>query len=112
MSSNVSPIDSVFRALSDPTRRQVLQRLAKGPASVSVLAEPFAMAMPSLVQHLKVLEECGLVHSEKKGRVRTYHLIPQRLKQAEEWLARQRSLWEQRLDRLDEYLLNLKEPPQ
>jgi DNA-binding transcriptional ArsR family regulator len=102
-------IDGVFRALSDPTRRQVLERLGRSPASVSELAAPFAMALPSFVQHLRVLEGCGLVRSEKRGRVRTYRLAPRRLRLAEDWLARQRTLWERRLDRLDDYLVALQE---
>lgn len=103
------PVDRVFRALSDPTRLRVLERLSRGPASVSELAEPFDMALPSFVQHLKVLEGCGVVRSRKAGRVRTYRLAPERLRLAEEWLARQRALWERRLDQLDEYLMELKE---
>jgi DNA-binding transcriptional ArsR family regulator len=102
-------IDDVFRALGDPTRRQVLERLGLSPASVSELAEPFDMALPSFMQHLKLLEDCRLVDSTKVGRVRTYRLIPQRLKLAEDWLTRQRSVWERRLDRLDDYLRKLKE---
>lgn len=104
-----SPDDNVFRALSDPTRRRVLERLARGRASVSELARPFDMALPSFVAHLKVLEESGLVRSAKTGRVRTYRLVPQRLRLAEDWLAGQRVEWERRLDRLDDYLLQLKE---
>jgi DNA-binding transcriptional ArsR family regulator len=104
-----SVIDGVFRALSDPTRRQVLERLSRSPSSVSELAAPFGMALPSFVQHLRVLEESGLVRSEKRGRVRTYELVGASLQLAEDWLGRQRSLWEQRLDQLDEYLLRLKE---
>lgn len=103
------PIDSVFRALSDPTRRRVLERLTRSPASVSELAAPFKMALPSFVEHMKVLEGSGLVRSRKVGRVRTYQLAPKRLRLAENWLARQRQLWERRLDQLDEYLLALKE---
>lgn len=101
--------DSVFRALADPTRRGVLARLSRSPASVSELAEPFAMALPSFVGHLRVLEESGLVSSSKAGRVRTYRLVPGRLRVAEDWLAGQRGLWEKRLDQLDDYLLDLKE---
>jgi DNA-binding transcriptional ArsR family regulator len=86
-----------------------MERLARSPASVSELAEPFAMALPSFVQHLKTLESCGLVRSRKTGRVRVYRIAPRRLKVAEDWLARQRSMWERRLDRLDAYLLELKE---
>ena len=101
------PIDDVFRALSDRTRRQVLARLSQGPASVSDLAGPFDMALPSFIQHLQILERCGLVDSRKHGRVRTYRLVPERMKLAEEWLAQQRSLWERRLDQLDDYLLDM-----
>lgn len=109
---SAEPIDSIFKALSDPTRRRVLERLGQRPASVSELAEPFDMALPSFVQHLRVLEESGLVTSKKQGRVRTYALEAQRLRQAEDWLAHQRELWERRLDQMDEYLLKLKEQQQ
>jgi DNA-binding transcriptional ArsR family regulator len=102
-------LDRVFRALGDPTRRAVLRRLGAGSAPVSELARPFGMALPSFTQHLGVLEECGLVRSRKVGRVRTYRLVPQPLKAAERWMAQQRALWERRLDRLDKYLLELKE---
>lgn len=105
------PVDDVFRALADPTRRHVLARLSRSPASVSELAEPFDMALPSFVEHLRVLEGCGLVRSKKTGRVRTYRLAPKRLRLAEDWLAEQRTLWERRLDQLDTYLLGLKEKP-
>jgi len=91
MSRTIARVDSVFQALSDPTRRRVIERLSKGPASVSELAEPFAMAFPSFVQHLAVLEHGGLVRSTKTGRVRTYRLVPRALKLAEDWLSRQRS---------------------
>jgi len=107
--SHADPADAVFRALSDPTRRRVLERLSRSPASVKELAEPFNMALPSFVQHLSVLEACRLVRSTKTGRVRTYQLVPQRLKLAEDWLSGQRDLWERRLNQLDEYLLKLKE---
>lgn len=105
------PIDDVFRALADPTRRHVLARLSRSPASVSELAEPFDMALPSFVEHLRMLEGCGLVRSKKTGRVRTYRLAPKRLRLAEDWLAQQRMLWGRRLDQLDTYLLGLKEKP-
>ena len=103
------PIDHVFRALSDPTRRHVLERLSRSPASVSELAAPFDMALPSFVQHMGILEDCGLVQSRKMGRVRTYEIVPKRLKLAEDWMVRQRALWEKRLDQLDTYLITLKE---
>lgn len=102
-------IDGIFRALSDPTRRNVLERLSARQASVSELAAPYRMALPSFVEHLRVLEGAGLVSSRKVGRVRTYRLAPERLKLAEDWLGRQRTLWERRLDRLDDYLLLMKE---
>ncbi len=102
-------IDGIFKALSDPTRRHVLERLSARPASVSELAAPYRMALPSFVEHLKVLEKSGLVRSRKAGRVRTYSLAPEQLKLAEDWLGKQRTLWERRLDRLDAYLLTMKE---
>ena len=102
-------LDHVFRALGDPTRRAVLNRLSGGPAAVSELARPFDMALPSFTQHLAVLEACGLVRSRKTGRVRTYRLVPQPLKAAERWMTEQRALWERRLDQLDNYLMETKE---
>lgn len=102
-------VDRIFRALSDPTRRNVLERLTSRPASVSELAAPYGMALPSFVEHLKVLEGSGLVRSHKTGRVRTYELAAEQLKLAEDWLGRQRTLWERRLDQLDSYLMKLKE---
>lgn len=100
-------LDRVFRALSDPTRRRVIERLVSGSASTSTLAQPFAMALPSFTQHLGVLERAGLVTSTKSGRVRTYELVPGALAVADGWLAEQRSLWERRLDQLDELLATL-----
>jgi DNA-binding transcriptional ArsR family regulator len=102
-------VEQVFRALADPTRRGVIERLARRPASASELAAPVEMALPSFVEHLRILEGCGLIRSKKTGRVRTYTLVPKRLQIAEGWLARQRSLWERRLDQLDAYLMELKE---
>jgi DNA-binding transcriptional ArsR family regulator len=102
-------LTSVFQALSDPTRRAVIQRLTRGPTPVTELARPFTMALPSFSQHLSVLESCGLVCSKKVGRVRTYRLAPDPLRKAEHWMARQRSQWEQRLDQLDDYANQLQE---
>ena len=107
MPNQAAPLDRVFRALGDPTRRAVLHRLCGGTATVSELAQPFDMAMPSFLQHLDVLEDCGLVRSEKSGRVRTYRVTPAPLRAAEKWMGAQRELWERRLDQLDEYLLAL-----
>jgi DNA-binding transcriptional ArsR family regulator len=106
---NPPPIDGIFRALADPTRRRVVERLNRSPASVSELAQPFEMALPSFIEHLKVLEGCGLVRSEKVGRIRTYQLAPEPLQLAENWLAEQRALWERRLDQFDAYVMKLKE---
>ncbi len=110
MANHEHQLDHVFRALSDPTRRAVLERLTRGPAAVSELARPFDMALPSFTQHLGVLERSGLVTSRKLGRVRTYRIAPKPLKAAEHWMARQRSLWQARLDQLDRYLTEDKEP--
>ena len=99
--------DKVFHALSNPTRRKVLERLSSGPATVSDLAAPFDMQLPSFVQHLSVLEQSRLVTSRKEGRVRTYTLAPERLKVAEDWLSERRTLWEARLDRFDDYVTQL-----
>jgi DNA-binding transcriptional ArsR family regulator len=100
-------VDAVFRALADPTRRQVVARLTRGDASVSELAAPFDMALPSFVQHLSVLEESGVVRSTKIGRVRTFKLVPKRLKVVENWLGAQRDIWEQRADRFERYVTEL-----
>lgn len=102
-------LDQVFHALADPTRRAVLERLARGPAAMSDLASPFSMALPSFSQHLDVLERCGLVKSRKVGRVRTFRLARGGMHVAETWLDRQRTRWEQRLDQLDDYLHALTE---
>jgi DNA-binding transcriptional ArsR family regulator len=102
-------LDHVFYALGDPTRRAVLERLSKKPAPVSELAALFDMALPSFMQHLNVLEDCGLARSHKTGRVRTYQLEPKALKAAEQWMAKHRAIWETRLDQLDHYLNTMKE---
>lgn len=103
------PTEAVFRALGNETRMAVVSRLSRGPASVSELAQPFDMALPSFLQHLDVLEESGLVRSVKVGRVRVCRLSPRPLRSAESWISGQRAVWEQRLDQLDDYLLELKE---
>jgi DNA-binding transcriptional ArsR family regulator len=101
--------DDVFHALSNPTRRKVLEQLSAGPATVSELAAPFDMKLPSFVQHLSVLEQSRLVTSKKRGRVRTYEIAPERFKVAESWLTERRREWEARLDRFDQYVKHLKE---
>ena len=97
-------LDRVFHALADGTRRAMVERLSRGPASVSQLAEPFAMSLPAVVQHLGVLEDAGIVTSHKVGRVRTVQLAPDALGPAGTWIGRQRLPAEKRLDRLGEYL--------
>ena len=102
-------VDDVFYALSNSTRRKVLEQLSIGPATVSELAAPFDMKLPSFVQHLSVLEQSRLVKSKKRGRVRTYEIAPERFKAAEDWLTERRRVWASRLDRFDEYVKQLKE---
>lgn len=109
MPNHQQQLSRVFQALSNPTRLAVLERLSRGPAAMSDLAQPFDMALPSFAQHLGLLEECGLVRSQKRGRVRIYRLAPQRLRAAEQWMAKQRAFWERRLDQLDRFLINDKE---
>ena len=101
--------DDVFHALSNPTRRKVLEQLSVGPATVSELAAPFDMQLPSFVQHLAVLEQSRLVRSKKSGRVRTYEIVPERFRVVEDWLTARRELWEARLHRFDQYVKQLKE---
>ena len=100
-------LDHVFHALSDPTRRAIVHRLGRGPASVSELAKPFAMAMPSFLQHLRVLEDSRLIRSEKAGRVRTCEMQRSAFSVAEGWLAEQRALWEGRLYRMEAHVATL-----
>ncbi|MET1002337.1 MAG: metalloregulator ArsR/SmtB family transcription factor [Acidimicrobiia bacterium] len=109
MPQQVAELDRLFQALSDPTRRAVVERLGDGPAPTTELARPFAMALPSFLQHLDVLEKAGLVTSQKAGRVRTYTLTPEPLQEAEDWMTNLRTLWERRLDQFDEYVQTLKE---
>lgn len=97
-------LDLVFQALADPARRGMVEQLTRGPASVSELARPLDMALPSVMQHLALLEACGLVRSEKVGRVRTCRIEAAALRKAEEWISRRRASMERRLDRLGEYL--------
>ncbi len=93
-----------FQALGDPTRRAIVEKLSAGPASVSDLARPLPMSLPAVMLHLKVLEESGLVRSEKVGRVRTCRIDPRMLSQAERWISERREMWERNLDRLGAYL--------
>ncbi|MBY8974570.1 helix-turn-helix transcriptional regulator [Rhodobacteraceae bacterium NNCM2] len=102
-----SNLDLCFTALSDPTRRMILSRLARGKATVSELAAPHDMALPSFMGHLKKLEEAGLITSEKEGRTRTCTLHPNAFTPMQDWLSEQREIWEGRLNRLDDYVINL-----
>jgi DNA-binding transcriptional ArsR family regulator len=107
MLNKQDPLDLAFQALADGTRRSMLARLAKGPASVSELAQPLQMSLPAVMQHLSVLEGAGLVRSDKAGRVRTCSLEPQALSLAEQWIKQRRQEWEHKLDRLGDYLDSL-----
>lgn len=100
-------LDRVFQALADTTRRAIVMRLTKGPASVSELSQPFGMAKPTMLQHIRVLEHSGLIGTEKTGRVRMCEVRPVVLSEAEIWLTRQRSVWEGRLDRMENYVKQL-----
>jgi DNA-binding transcriptional ArsR family regulator len=104
MPNQLPKLDKVFQALADPTRRGMVERLVRGPASVSELSRPRAMSLPAVMQHLQVLQACGLVRSEKSGRVRTCHIEPAALRAVETWVTAQRTTWETRLDRLGDYL--------
>ena len=101
---NQSPLDGLFQALQDPTRRAIVERLSLGPASVTRLADPLPMTLPAVLQHLAVLEASGLVRSEKTGRVRTCRIETSALRTAEQWINERRTTWERRLDRLGDYL--------
>jgi DNA-binding transcriptional ArsR family regulator len=107
MANYTSSLDTTFHALADPTRRAVIARLIMGEASVKELAEPFTMGLPSFMKHIKVLEQSGLIASEKVGRVRTCRLKPKQLALTENWLSEQRRLWEGRSNRLAEYVESL-----
>lgn len=112
MLNHSAALDSMFQALADPTRRVMVERLTRGPASVSELAQPLAMSLPAVIQHLQVLEASGLVRSEKAGRVRTCRVEPKALRTAEQWIAERRTMWERHLDRLGEYLAETADEPE
>ncbi len=104
MSSHQAAVNRVFHALDDPTRRAIVERLSAGPFSVSRLAKPLKITLAAVVQHLQVLEESGLVQTEKVGRVRTCRIEPKGLTVAERWISDRRALWERRFDRLGKLL--------
>jgi DNA-binding transcriptional ArsR family regulator len=104
MPTDAELLDRTFQALADPTRRSIVVRLTRGPASVSELAAPLRMSLPAVVQHLDVLQRCGLVSSKKVGRVRTCRLEPAPMRSVERWIGQHREAWEQRFDRLGDVL--------
>lgn len=110
MLNHSTPLDLMFHALSDPGRRVMVERLSRGPASVGELAKPLSMSLSAVVQHLAVLEESGLVRSQKIGRVRTCTIEAKALRAAEQWIADRRTMWERNFDRLGAYLDSL--PPE
>ncbi|MFN8041172.1 MAG: metalloregulator ArsR/SmtB family transcription factor [Acidimicrobiales bacterium] len=110
MPKYVSELDGVFHALADPTRRAIVERLVSSPASTSQIAEPFDAALPTILEHLRVLERAGIVSSEKVGRVRTYQLVPDALVPANHWIVAQRRPQERRLDRLGDHLAKTRRP--
>ena len=110
MTKHDPDLDRLFHALSDPTRRGMMATLMRGPASVSALAQPTGMALPTVMRHIEVLETTGRLRSEKQGRTRICHATPAPLASAEGWIAEQRALWEGRLDRLADFLATL--PPE
>lgn len=107
MAKHTSDLSLLFHALSDPTRRMMLSRLAQGPAAVTELAGPTGLRLPTIMRHLSVLEEAGLVTTEKDGRVRSCAFVPQAMAPMRDWLDEQRATWESRLDRLDDYVMKL-----
>ena len=109
MSKYDSNLDLCFSALGDPTRRRILQRLARGEATVGELAQPHDMALPSFMEHLKKLEAAKLITSRKEGRTRICGLAPDAFTPVQDWLSEQRAIWEGRLDRFDDYITNLME---
>ena len=104
MTKHDADLSNLFHALADPTRRAILTRLAQGPAAVSELAEPSGLRLPTVMRHLSVLEEAGLIASSKDGRVRTCAIVPEALMPMRTWLDEQRAIWESRLDRLEAYV--------
>lgn len=109
MANYPHPLDEIFGALSDPTRREVIRRLGRGPVTVGELARPFSITLPSFMKHVRALESSGLIRTAKSGRVRTCTLNRDRLELVEHWLAEHRLFWEQRTDRLEQFLTDSKD---
>lgn len=111
MAKHEPDLSLLFHALADPTRRAILTRLAEGPAPVSALAAPTGLRLPTVMRHLSVLEEAGLIATSKDGRVRSCAIVPEALAPVRTWLDEQRAIWESRLDRLEDYVAKLMEEP-
>jgi DNA-binding transcriptional ArsR family regulator len=111
MANHSQSLDEVFVALADPTRREVVRRLGRGPVSVGELARPFPITLPSFMKHVRTLESSGLIRTAKSGRVRTCTLNRERLALLDDWLAEQRLVWEGRTDRLESFLTDPQETP-
>ncbi|MBN8866536.1 MAG: helix-turn-helix transcriptional regulator [Solirubrobacterales bacterium] len=109
MAEYAEDLNGLFQALGNPTRRGILARLARGPASISDLAEPFDMALPSFMKHIRQLEECGWISSRKEGRTRTCAIESERFEAVEGWLAEQKKVWEERTDRMEQFVLKQEE---
>lgn len=106
MAKHESDLSLTFHALADPTRRLILNRLAEGPAQVTNLAGPTGLRLPTVMRHLSVLEEAGLISTSKDGRIRTCAIVPEAFSPVRTWLDEQRAIWEARLDRLDAFVMN------
>lgn len=109
MAKHEPDLSNLFHALADPTRRTILMRLAEGPAPVSELAKPTGLRLPTVMRHLSVLEDAGLITTSKDGRVRSCNIVPEALTPVRTWLDEQREIWEARLDRMDDYVMKLME---
>ncbi|WP_211341075.1 ArsR/SmtB family transcription factor [Paracoccus methylarcula] len=109
MAKHEPDLSLLFHALADPTRRSILTRLAEGPAPVTELARPTGLRLPTVMRHLSVLETAGLIATSKDGRVRSCAIVPEALVPVRTWLDEQRAIWEDRLDRMDEYVMKLME---
>ncbi|KCZ92365.1 ArsR/SmtB family transcription factor [Hyphomonas johnsonii] len=109
MANNQLALDRVFHALADPTRRTIVMRLSAEPSAVGDLFQPMPMALPTLLKHIRVLEDCGLVTTRKVGRERICEMRPEALRETDAWLSQQRSVWEARLDRMEAHVLGLQE---
>ena len=107
MAKHDPDLSRLFHALADPTRRSILTRLAEGPAPVTELANPTGLRLPTVMRHLSVLEEAGLIATSKDGRVRSCAIVPEAMAPVRTWLDEQRDIWEARLDRLDDYVMKL-----